>query len=101
MKKRKIRSSFGWPGRRLENILRIFSDHISTIKVFEYLSRKQFTHASFFNDEILPETANYEDRTQPKTPFHQRTLFKVGLGYIKGGLQTIQANFFKSLFKWF
>ena len=49
----------------------------SAAKVFEALSRKEFTHASFFNDEILPETASYTDKKQLMTPFHQRTLFKV------------------------
>ena len=49
----------------------------SAAKVFEALSRKEFTHASFFNDEILPESASYTDKKQLMTPFHQRTLFKV------------------------
>ena len=49
----------------------------SAAKVFEALSRKEFTHASFFNDEILPESASYTDKKQLLTPFHQRTLFKV------------------------
>lgn len=48
----------------------------SAAKVFESLSKKEFTHASFFNDEILPESASYTDKKQLKTPFHQRTLFK-------------------------
>ena len=51
----------------------------SAAKIFNNLSRKQFTHASFFNDEILPESANYNDKNQPLTPFHQRTLFKVDI----------------------
>ena len=45
-------------------------------KVFENLSAKKFTHAAFFNDEIMPESPLYTDKNQPKTPFHQRTLFK-------------------------
>jgi len=45
-------------------------------KVFENLSTRQFTHAAFFNDEIMPESARFVDKEQPQTPFHQRTLFK-------------------------
>jgi len=44
--------------------------------LFEKLSSKKFTHASFMNDEIMPESANYADKNFPFTPFHQRTLFK-------------------------
>lgn len=51
----------------------------SAAVMFERLSQKKFTHASFMNDEILPETASYEDKRHPMTPFHQRTLFKVGV----------------------
>jgi len=48
----------------------------SAKRIFETLSEKRFTHASFMNDEILPETPNFENEQLPKTPFHQRTLFK-------------------------
>ena len=54
----------------------------SAAVLFEKLSSKKFTHASFMNDEILPETANYADKSFPLTPFHQRTLFKVELDMI-------------------
>ena len=49
----------------------------SAAVMFRKLSEKKFTHASFMNDEILPETPNYADKRFPMTPFHQRTLFKV------------------------
>ena len=33
----------------------------SAKRIFETLSEKRFTHASFMNDEILPETPNFEN----------------------------------------
>jgi len=48
----------------------------SAAVLFQRLSEKKFTHASFMNDEILPESPNYTNKKLPLTPFHQRTLFK-------------------------
>ena len=60
--------------------------------LFQKLSKKEFTHASFMNDENLPETPNFADKNHPKTPFHQRTLFKVFLNYF---FEVFQGKFFK------
>lgn len=46
---------------------------------FQWLHEQGITHATFFNDEVVPLTPNFDYKKRPKDPFHQRLHFKRNL----------------------
>lgn len=43
---------------------------------FQQLHNQGITHATIFNDEVAPLTADFDHKKRPKDPFHQRMHFK-------------------------